>query len=45
MQLTVQVTLICSQVELRETILAVTLKAAGSKEKKEIKQNKADVHN
>ena len=31
-QLTVQVTLICSNVELRETTLAVTLKAAGPTE-------------
>ena len=31
-QLTVQVTLICSNVELRKTTLAVTLKAAGPNE-------------
>ena len=35
MQLTVQVTLICSLVELRGTASAVTLKAAGPKERKE----------
>ena len=34
MQLTVQVTLICSKVELRETALAMTLKSAGPKERK-----------
>ena len=39
MQLTVQVTLICSLVQLRGTASAVTLKAAGPKERKGENQN------